>query len=456
MKRKNVAAPQNPRHNQPTTLRRLGARPVMTEPNLTGYEWAGSTLRRLLKMDGPVAESWPFFSGPSRPARVCGSAGVTMRDLVTRLPELLGPRGADPAHHGQKYFFVKFLDPSDFPPFAYVGFNPTIHTLGRTTKQRKRRFADLLWRDRQAVETFAECVRPQITSKQRFEAFKAAYKRWAIAQAKADWSAPVILDVSRFIEKTSRAQAQTALARQRQIRRQIVSLMHRIEFEPDQAILIETPTLHAIAGLSLQIHPKAPGNFHPKDELWIYKEVPLPRGATGWILVEPQRTFDKTESGADFFTPFAWEARGSGGRLGFRKPITRAYLDQFVELMDATPHPKSHYVRRAQRMTVMGGTVRGAARWYQLVEEPGWPYFTVRELRFAGAGEAVTTLPHHSFVELHATRGAVNGLLRNSRGTSSFTVTPTQPVFLPASLPYDTITYRAAAPAELLYFTRPR
>jgi hypothetical protein len=33
-------------------------------------------------------------------------------------------------------------------------------------------------------------------------------------------------------------------------------------------------------------------------------------------------------------------------------------------------------------------------------------------------------------------------------------VSPARPAFLPATLPYDTITYRASAPATLLFFTR--
>ena len=437
----------------------LATQPVTTEPNTTDYEWAGSTLRRLMNTSKPVAESWPFFSGPSRPARIATpSAGgqLTMEELVTRMPEVLGPNGADPDNHNQKYFFVKFLDPSDFPAFAYVGFDPkTVGALKQSPQAFKASFADLLWQERRAVEELAALVRPQVTTEARFQALKSAYKQWAIDQAQANWQGRARAEMSPFVPTGQADAAQQLLTRQQEIRRRITGLMHRIDFEKDQAILIETPTLHAIAGLSLQIHPKIPGNFHPKDELWIYKELPLPDGHAGWLLVEPQRTFDKTESGADFFTPFAWTSGASRGELGFRKSISRNDLTTFVELMDATPYPKSHYIRRTERIAKPEGTTKGQAHWYRVVEEPGWPYFLVRELRFEGPGEATGPLTHHSFIELHATQGRIEvGLAKGGTTDCRITVTPTQPVFLPASLPYDTITYRATEPACLHFFTR--
>ena len=392
---------------------------------------------------------------------------MTMHDLVTKRPEVLGPAGTDPDNHNQKYFFVKFLDPSDFPAFAYVGFRPEAAAALRTPVALKAHVAELLWEDRQAVERLAELVRPRVDSQEAFAKFKAAYKRWAIAQAQADWRSNTSLDISPYVAASQQRFAAAALKRQQAARQAIVRLVHRIDFEEDQAILIETPTLHAIAGLSLQLHPRTPGNFYPKDELWIYKRVGLPAppvarrgagpgGSKGWLLVEPQRTFDKTESGGDFFTPFAWTGIGTAGRLGFRKPITRTSLHQFVSLMDATPHPKSHYVRTAAKMTVAGGTTTGRAHWYRLVEESAWPYFLVRELRFEGAGQSVTPLPHHSFIELHATQGEVKVSLGNSRRSrTTFTVGPTRPAFLPANLPDSTITYRATRPAHLQFFTRP-
>ena len=250
-------------------------------------------------------------------------------------------------------------------------------------------------------------------------------------------------------------QAKAAIREQLEARQALVRLIHRIPFEEGQAILIETPTLHAIAGLSLQLHPKAPGNFFPKDELWIYQPVELPDGSAGWILVEPQRTFDRTESGGDFFTPFAWEGEADNGRLGFRKPITRSYLDAFVELMDARAFPAEHYIRRASPMTVSGAALEGGAGWWRLVEETGWPYFTVRELRFSGAGRTSIPLPHHSFSEAHVSRGRVSFTLESGGPPAAGTITPTQPIFLPASLPHQTISFQAAAPARLQFFTRP-
>ena len=416
--------------------------PLRTLPNTTHYEWAGRTLKRLFRSKQAISETWAFFSGPQQPARLAGPGadGLTMKDLVTRTPEVLGPAGVDPKNHNQKYFFVKFLDPSDFPAFAYVGFRPD--TAGQLGPARlRRRLAELLWEDRLAVEALAEQLRPRVKSRAAFARIKSAYKRWAIEQARRNWR--------------GRAPANGAMKRQQAARRQIVDLMHRIEFEDDQAILIETPTLHAIAGLSLQLHPKTPDNFFPKDELWIYKKIPLPGGSRGWILVEPQRTFDKTESGGDFFTPFAWEGGDRTGRLGFRKRITRAYLQKFVALMDATAHPASHYVRRAAKMTIAGATTTGRAHWYRLVEERGWPYFLVRELRFTGAGRSETPLSHRSFIELHVTQGEVRVWLgTRGRTRKHFTVSPTQPAFLPASLPDSTITYQASRPAQLQFFTR--
>lgn len=461
----------------PAVVSRLSAllrEPVTTELNATHYEWAGSTLQKLLGAAKPIAETWAFFSGPSKPARIAGTGaggGITMEELVAAAPQVLGPAGADPENRRQKYFFVKFLDPSDFPPFAYVGFDPVSVGRLRGSLERKRgipfsgtaafeqafkrAFANLLWEDRRTLQQLVGLIRPQVRSRRQFERFKAAYKRWAIAQAKADWAGNLLFDLTSFVAPPQRPVAETNLRRQRDVRRQIVSLMHRIDYDVNQAILIETPTLHAIAGLSLQVHPKTPGNFHPKDELWMYKEVSLPSGKTGWILVEPQRTFDRTESGADFFTPFAWRGENNRGDLVFRKAIDREGLRAFVELMDATPHPRNSYVRATHPMPMREGLTHGQARWYRVVDEPGWPYFFVRELRFEGAGESTMRLAHQCFIELHVIQGEVRALLKTRRGeTHPFTVTPAAPVFLPATLPYDTITYRATRPAHLCFFSR--
>ena len=427
----------------------LAARPITTKPNVTHDEWAGSTLQRLLRSPKAVAETWAFFSGPQQPARIVGANGLTMEQLVARRPAVLGPAGRDPANHNQKYFFVKVLDPSDFPRFAYVGFNPaTVRRLRMTPARFKRWFASRLWDDRQALEQFAALIRPRVRSAESFARLKAVYKRWAIAQATADWEGRARCEVRAFVAAGDVAEARGALERQRAARRTITRLLHRIDFEDGQAILIETPTLHAIAGLSLQLHPRATDNFYPKDELWIYKEVPFPAGRRGWVLIEPQRTFDKTESGADFFTPFAWR----DGRVEFRKSITRAYLDAFVALMDATPRPRARVLRAATPVTI--GHTRGCAQWYRLVEEPGWPHFVVRELRVRGMGEATMPLAHRSFIELHVTQGAVAVTLARGPQRCRLTVRPATPVFLPATLPYDTITYRATAPASLHWFSR--
>ena len=437
------------------TAAALAAQPITTEPNVTHYEWAGATLKRMFRSTQAISETWAFFSGPQQPARIAGGRGMTMEELVTMRPDVLGPAGTDPDNHGQKYFFVKFLDPSDFPPFAYVGFRPEAVATMRTAAALKARVAELLWQDRQAVEQLAQLARPRIGSAEAFARFKAAYKRWAITQAPADWMSPIMMDLDPFIEPTHRAEAREALERQRHVRRTLMALMHRIEFTEDQAILVETPTLHAIAGLSLQVHPNTPGNFHPKDELWIYRHIPLPDGAEGWILVEPQRTFDRTESGADFFTPYAWEGNGASGRLGFRKPISQASLEGFVALLDVTPHPQDHYLRSAERMVDPDTSIEGQAQWFRLVEDERWPHFFVRELRFDGAGASTARLPHHSFIELHATQGEIDVLLTDQQGrTHQTAVSPTHPVFLPATLPYGTITYRARARARLQYFSR--
>ena len=435
----------------------LAAQPIATEPNVTHYEWAGATLQHLLGNLRPVAETWPFFSGPHKPAVIAGTTPpITMEDLVRHAPEVLGPAGADLENGGQKYFFVKFLDPSDFPAFAYVGFQPdAVNRLGQSPDQFRAHVAGLLWQDREAVEALAGLFRPDVQTEERFQQLKTAYKQWSIAQAAADWQGPLTADALAACAPAGRetAAALTALLdRMQRVRRDITRLMHRIDFADDQAILIETPTLHAIAGLSLQIHPKVAGNFHPKDELWIYKTIDDARGRRiGWVLVEPQRTFDKTESGADFFTPFVW----TDGRLDFRKPITPAYLRSFVALMDAAPRPRAHYVRTARPMTTPDHVVDGGARWYRTVDEPAWPYFLVREVRFSGPGHTRLPLPHHSFQELHVTQGAVI-LTLTRRGSAPLErrITPAAPLFLPASLPYDTLRLAATAPAQLQYFMR--
>ena len=435
-------------------------RPIRTLPNTAAYEWAGGTLRRLLQAGGPVAETWAFFSGPSKPAIIAGTKGgtLTMEQLVTTAPQVLGPDGADPENANQKYFFVKFLDPSDFPPFAYVGFRPEAVDALRAQlggEDFHRAFlayvADLLWQDRQWAEATASLAKAQLTSAGAFKRFKAAYKHWAIQGADANWEGTIPARLTEFVRPEQTATLTDALANQQEVRRTLVSLMHRIDFEDNQSILIETPTLHAIAGLSLQIHPKTKGNFHPKDEAWIYKSIYDEQGTRlGWILVEPQRTFDKTESGADFFTPFAWTNQG----LGFRKPITKEYLYSFVQIMDTRPRERSHYVRTAKPAELPGATASEQPQWYHTIEEPGWPYFVGRELRFSGVGETSLPLDHHCFQELHVTQGTVEVTLCRGETSETFTINPTSPVFLPASLPYDTISYRAQGPAQLSLFTR--
>jgi hypothetical protein len=473
------SAPQSSPTLQPvdpiaTTVTQLARQPITTQPNTTDYDWAGSSLQKLLGTASLVAETWPFFSGPSKPAVIAGTnAGdnaITMAQLTTLAPEVLGPAGADPEEQGQKYFFVKFLDPSDFPPFAYVGFNPDAVTALRRRLEDQRRMlfssesqfleimrgyvADLMWQDRKAIEEFAALVRPAISTETVFRALKAAYKTWAIAGAKVDWAQTIPMPLEPFLGKEHLGAATALLVRQQTIRQELIQLLHRIDFEENQAILIESPTLHAIAGLSLQLHPRADGNYHPKDELWIYKQVADAKGQpAGWVLVEPQRTFDKTESGADFFTPFAWR----DGALGFRKTITKAYLSDFAAVMDINPYPRAHFIRTAQPIRTAEVKTTGSAEWFRLVEDPTWPYFLAWELRFSGPGEASGALAHHSFAELHCTRGRVEiTLAGNSAAPCTIEVTPARPVFLPASLPYNTITYKAAGPAHLQFFTRPK
>jgi len=442
-------------------LLELTTQPITTEPNTTADEWAGTTLQRLVRTPHRIAEWWPFFSGPQRPARIAGTeaaGGITMEELIARVPHVLGPAGADPEHAHQKYFFVKFLDPSDFPPFAYVGFNPkTIGTLGKTRAAQLATFTALLWEDRLTVQRLADLVRPKVFSHAVFEAFKTAYKQWAIAQASADWADPRTgRELDRFVTVPQREAARTILRSQRDIRRRITAALHRINFQPDEAILIESPTLHAIAGLSLQVHPRAPSAFYPKDEVWLYQEIVFPPGERKWILVEPQRTFDRTDSGADFFTPFAWFEAGGAGRLGFRKMISQPSLQSFSRFIDATPHPVSHYLRRAKPLRDPALPTRGQARWHRIVEEPTWPSFVARELRWSGPGHSTLRLEHHCFIELHVTQGDVEVELTNRTGNSyRFRVSPPRPAFLPATLPYETITYRARGAARLHWFSRP-
>ncbi len=441
----------------------LGAQPIRTQPNTTDYEWAGDSLRRLFKTSQPVAESWPFFSGASKPAVIAQThpeaSVITLAQLTARAPEVLGPAGSDPRHGSQKYFFVKLLDPSDFPPFAYVGINPAAAARvphpgrrGTTPAVLRGYLTTLFWQDRQALEALAGLMRPRVQSEKTFARLKRAYKTWAIAQARVDWAGRSRMAIAPFVARTDVDHAAALLRYQQAVRRQLAGVLHRIDFEDDQAILIESPTLHAIAGLSLQIHPRSRTNFHPKDELWIYSPLSDAKGRRlGWVLVEPQRTFDKTESCADFFTPFAWR----DGRLGFRKAMTRAYLRRFAGLMDVTPRPKRTYVRTTRPMIPTGSRTRGAAQWFRVVEEPGWPYFLVRELRFGAAGESRTPFSHESFVELHATQGTIDVVAnRSEREGCRVRVTPERPVFLPASLPYDELTFRAVAPARLYFVTR--
>jgi hypothetical protein len=448
-----------PSTRSPNDRPSLTTLPLTTEPNLAYDEWAGRTLKRLLGADRPVSETWAFFSGSRKPARIREPAalrGLALDEAVRRFPELLGPQGMDPAHGGQKYFFVKLLDPSDFPPVAYVGFNPDT-VRADSADQLKADLAAWLWEDRQALEALAASLRQQLRTREQFETFKAAYKQWAIAQAKTDWGEDTVCDLDPFIPPPQRAAASAHLRRQRAARHRLLRLMHRIDFEADQAILIDAPALHAIAGLSLQVHPTAPGARCPKDEAWIYKEIPWSDGSAGWVLLEPQRTFDVTESGADFFTPFAW-SDNAAAPLQFRKAISQAAIQQFVMRLDVTPRPRSSYLRMAQRANWPLPNAHGRVHYHRVIDDPAWPHFTVYELRFVGEGTAALPLAHHSFTELHATRGDIVLMLGASPTAEAprLKITPAQPVLLPANLPFATASFRAHAPAELAVCTRPR
>ncbi|MBI2093651.1 MAG: hypothetical protein HYT88_02895 [Candidatus Omnitrophica bacterium] len=436
----------------------LKDQPLHTEGNFTHYEWAGSALQRLFHAPQAISEAWPFFSGSSKPARIleksqAGSA--TMEELIRNFPEVLGPMGMDPEHDHQKYFFVKFLDPSDFPPFAYVGFNPdAVEKCGKSNDAFRQYLTRLLWSDRTTLEQLKQLIEPQLRTREVFESFKRTYKQWAIEEAKQDWNGTVsTVFINRFVADNQQTDARQALQALQRLRQELIHLMHRIDFSDGEAILIESPTFHAIAGLSLQLHPRAQGNFHPKDELWIYKQILLPDGTTSWILVEPQRTFDRTESGADFFTPFTWNEEQKS--LAFRKAISKDYLEQFVHLLDITAHPRAYYTRRAKPVKMPGEKTSGNAQWFRLVDEPAWPYFSVYELRFSGSGESQIPLGHESFLELHATEGTVEVTLEAANQSPfSFQISPTQPAFLPASLPYERTTYQAKGKAQLQYFFR--
>ncbi len=441
------------------------ARPIFTYPHFSFAPWAGKTLQKLYRIEKPASESWPFFSDLKGvgPAQICDTAiairgnrllePITLRDLVRRVPAVLGPAGIDPQNHQQKYFFVKFLDPSDFPPFAYAGFRPEIvHGL----ENFQTYFADLLWKDRQSLEALYHLVAPQIQSESTLRLFEAAYKTWAIAQASRDWNGELSIDtLSSFVSLSRISELKALLTEQQKNRQQVVRCMHRIDYQEGQAILIPSPTLHAIAGLSGQFHPNTAENYHPKDELWIFKTIYDTEGQKlGWILVEPQRLFDKTESGFDFFTPFSWTEKG----FGFRKAISQESLTDFVHLMDARPRPREAYLCFAEAMTPPGGTTSEGAQWYAIVDDERiWPFFLVHELRFERSGGTATVpFTSHSFSEVHVTQGVVEMTLGYAEGPPlSFTITPARPVFLPASLPCNTVTYTATGAAQLQVFRRP-
>src|SRR6185436_2444817 len=105
----------------------------------------------------------------------------------------------------------------------------------------------------------AGLVQRRVSSPEAFAGLKTAYKTWAIAQAAADWTGDELPVLDGLLEHAELPAARACLTDQQRARQSLTRLMHRIDFEDDQAILIETPTLHAIAGLSLQIHPKTPG-----------------------------------------------------------------------------------------------------------------------------------------------------------------------------------------------------
>ena len=74
---------------QKPTAAALAARPITTEPNVTHYEWAGTTLKRLFRSTQAISETWALFSGPQQPARIAGGGGMTMEELVTTRPDVL-------------------------------------------------------------------------------------------------------------------------------------------------------------------------------------------------------------------------------------------------------------------------------------------------------------------------------------------------------------------------------
>ncbi|MCI0547090.1 MAG: hypothetical protein L0027_07375 [Candidatus Rokubacteria bacterium] len=444
----------------------LAARPIETAPHFAYHEWGGWTIARLHRLPRPVAESWPFWSdrGGIGPAVIPGTeiaigkshvlGPVTLRDLALRVPAVLGPAGVDPANAEQKYFFAKLIDPSDFPRFAYVGFRPdAVAALGAGAGRLRQRFARLLWEERARLGALRDLVHDRVDSEAAFRELRAAYKSWAIAEAEVGWpgeTGPAAL--YRFAARGRAAEIARITAAQSAIRREITGLLHRIDFADGEAILVPSPTVHGIAGLSGQLHPRA----FPKDEVWIYKEVADARGRhLGWGLVEPQRSFDRTESGFDFFTPFAWTAGG----VGFRKAITRPYLGRFVRMMDAVPRPRAAYVVAARPAAAnRRAQAQGGAVWWDTVNDLArWPHFVARELRVGPAGgTAGIALDPASFSEVHVTGGEVELSLSPPGGSAiAFRLTARQPLLLPASLPARAVTLRASGRARVQWFTRP-
>ena len=429
------------------------------------------------------SETWLNGTQDEGPALVAG-AGCTLAELVREHPEVLGtwPRLI---FGGELPIFTKFLR-TNFPPLVHAGFSRPVN---------RGAFLDLLGQEQGHLRALTAAL--TLTDAEAFGVFRAAYERWAVQEALAGWRSDdpgpaeaFAAQAAPFLPPADVFGLESWTGRVKHNRAKVVGVLNEVDLRQEMGnlLLMEAGIPHAIFGLSHQTHPtdrsrdalralygelgrmaaagagrpeleeavlraklpelRALNAGPPKNEAWLPVEM---NGEL--VLVEPQQTSNVTYSFADFFTPFAWK-----DRLVFRKGDPRGGfseedLESFTRELVFEP-VSVNALRRVPAPVPCPAGSEGAEQ-FALVDEPeSWPFFTAREVRFAGApgSPARWTGPPSSgaFRQLVS----VQGEARIEGVWGAEILAPGRPVFLPATL-QGPFSLAASERSRVLVFSVP-
>jgi hypothetical protein len=328
----------------------------------------------------------------------------------------------------------------------------------------------------------------EVRTEKAFLRFREVWEAWCLSASDTSWegvggsedTALMGFRADLLAGEARQEELQGTLAALRENRAGLIGSLNRIDLaaEAGRLLLVPAGTLHAIAGMSLQLHPPDPGRsllsdslrdavrLDPegarslagdlaelrgeawrgsKEEAWI----PIPAGGET-LIVEVQQSSDSTLSVADFHTPFEWRDGGMVFRKG--RPaggIADDDLERSVEMADLEPRSVSRYRQVPSPLPAPPGST--GARLEVLLDDPAvCPYFRVHRLTLRGSRRQparwVSGRAPAAFLQLAATEGSAelrDGARRGPR------IAPGAPVFLPGSC-RDPLSVEAREPTVLL------